>query len=150
MGTLKPPAPPGCGQASGALLPPWFVVSRAAVPDGIIHAIVAQAGGGAGLYLPSEENNDYMYGKASRPSTPIEFLMTNSYQRSFVEDQKDRQTDMVGQQTGGRQRTSVRHTKATLARDGCIKDAIEYSEVAKEDFSWKMNKFADVPSRLNV
>ena len=42
--------------------------------------------GGSKLYLPSEGNADYLYGKASRPSTPIEFLMTNSYQRSFVED----------------------------------------------------------------
>eukprot|EP01051_Picozoa_sp_SAG22_P018958 SAG22_NODE_3351_length_1763_cov_2.019832_3_plen_122_part_00 len=115
--------------------------------------LALQAGGGAGLYLPSEENNDYMYGKASRPSTPIEFLMTNSYQRSFVEDQKDRQVDEVavtGGSGGGGGKRPVRHTKATLARDGCIKDAIEYSQVAKEDFSWKMSKFADVPSRLNA
>eukprot|EP01052_Picozoa_sp_SAG31_P008035 SAG31_NODE_396_length_16264_cov_17.206496_5_plen_76_part_00 len=75
--------------------------------------------------------------------------MTNSYQRSFVEDQKDRQADVVAAVVPGG-RIPVRHTKASAARDGCVKEAINYADVAKEDYSWKMSKFADVPSRLGV
>jgi len=105
--------------------------------------------GGSKLYLPSEGNADYLYGKASRPSTPIEFLMTNSYQRSFVEDQKEQ--DVVDNEvTTRRSGTQVRQTKGSLARGNCVKEAIEYSEETKEDYSWKMSKFKAVPGRLHT
>lgn len=105
--------------------------------------------GGSKLYLPSEGNADYLYGKASRPSTPIEFLMTNSYQRSFVEDQKEQDVVDNGVTTR-RSGTQVRQTKGSLARGNCVKEAIEYSEETKEDYSWKMSKFKAVPGRLHT
>jgi hypothetical protein len=95
--------------------------------------------------LPSDGNAEYMYGKASRPSTPIEFLMTNSYLRSFVEDQKDRHEDGAATAAGVPKKTlKVRTTKAQAARAAAVKDMLEYEEA---ESTWKMSKFQNVPSR---
>lgn len=89
-----------------------------------------------------------MYGKASRPSTPIEFLMTNSYLRSFVEDQKDKHEDGAAAPPGLPKRTTkVRTTKAQAARAAAVKDMLEYEEA---ESTWKMSKFQNVPSRNNA
>jgi len=101
--------------------------------------------GAAQPALPSDGNREYMYGKASRPSTPIEFLMTNSYLRSFVEDQKEKHNDdaaTVGQPK--KTNTRVRMTKAQEARAAAVKDMLEYEEA---ESTWKMSKFQNVPSR---
>ena len=75
--------------------------------------------------------------------------MTNSYQRSFVEDQKEQ--DLVDNEvTTRRSGAPVRQTKGSLARGNCVKEAIEYSEETKEDYSWKMSKFKAVPGRLHT
>ena len=98
--------------------------------------------------LPSDGNGEYMYGKASRPSTPIEFLMTNSYLRSFVEDQKDKHEDGAAAPPGLPKRTTkVRTTKAQAARAAAVKDMLEYEEA---ESTWKMSKFQNVPSRNNA
>ena len=83
---------------------------------------------------------------ACSPSTPIEFLMTNSYLRSFVEDQKDKYNQAGGLQEGRKVRQVVRTTKATQARNSCIKDSLEYEEA---ESTWKMNKFAGVPPKVH-
>ena len=83
-----------------------------------------------------------------RPSTPIEFLMTNSYLRSFVEDQKDKHDDDADVGEGGKRGPiKVRTTKAAAARAGAVKDMLEYEEA---ESTWKMAKFQNVPSRNAV
>jgi hypothetical protein len=72
--------------------------------------------------------------------------MTNSYLRSFVEDQKHTY-DLAGGATEAKVRTAVRTTKATMARDETIKQALEYVE---QESSWKMNKFSHVSAKVGT
>ena len=73
--------------------------------------------------------------------------MTNSYLRSFVEDQKDKHED--GRTASGKPKktTQVRTTKAQAAREAAVKDMLEYEEAESQ---WKMKKFQNVPSRNQV
>ena len=71
--------------------------------------------------------------------------MTNSYLRSFVEDQKEKHEG--GAATAGQPKktnTRVRMTKAQEARAAAVKDMLEYEEA---ESTWKMSKFQNVPAR---
>ena len=68
--------------------------------------------------------------------------MTNSYLRSFVEDQKDKHDDDAAVGEGGKRGPiKVRTTKAAAARAGAVKDMLEYEEA---ESTWKMAKFQNV------
>ena len=69
-------------------------------------------------------------------------MMTNSYLRSFVEDQKDKHDDDAAVGEGGKRGPiKVRTTKAAAARAGAVKDMLEYEEA---ESTWKMAKFQNV------
>ena len=75
--------------------------------------------------------------------------MTNSYLRSFVEDQKDKHEDSRTASSSSasptpKKTTQVRTTKAQAAREAAVKDMLEYEEAESQ---WKMKKFQNVPSR---
>jgi hypothetical protein len=70
--------------------------------------------------------------------------MTNSYLRSFVEDQKDKHEDSRTASGKPKKTTQVRTTKAQAAREAAVKDMLEYEEAESQ---WKMKKFQNVPSR---
>eukprot|EP01046_Picozoa_sp_COSAG06_P035061 COSAG06_NODE_3727_length_4971_cov_2.507389_3_plen_99_part_00 len=78
------------------------------------------------------------------PSTPIEFLMTNSYLRSYVEDQKDKHESSAGAGGGKQPLKPVKSTKSTQLRKGHVKEMLQYEE---RESDWKMSKFANVQSR---
>merc|ERR1719272_446174 len=94
----------------------------------------------------SSDKAAHVFGKASRPSTPIEFLMTNSYQRSFVEDQKEK-FDTDSKKQGGVAKLKVRTTKATGLRNTVVKEALSYQEA---ESAWKMPKFANIPAKVET
>lgn len=73
--------------------------------------------------------------------------MTNSYLRSFVEDQKDKHEDSRTASGKPKKTTKVRTTKAQAAREAAVKDMLEYEEAESQ---WKMKKFQNVPSRNQV
>lgn len=70
--------------------------------------------------------------------------MTNSYLRSFVEDQKDKHEDVAMASGKPKKSTKVRMTKAQAARAAAVKDMLEYEEA---ESTWKMSKFQNVPAR---
>jgi hypothetical protein len=75
--------------------------------------------------------------------------MTNSYLRSFVEDQKDKHEDGAMQAGASvpKKNMKVRMTKAQAARSAAVKDMLEYEEA---ESTWKMSKFQNVPARNNA
>ncbi|KAI8851866.1 hypothetical protein BC829DRAFT_99044 [Chytridium lagenaria] len=58
--------------------------------------------------LPSDHDKAFAYGKPTRPSTPVACLMTDVYQREWIEDQEKREKE---RETVERERTKRKQTK---------------------------------------
>lgn len=95
--------------------------------------------------LPSDSDNNFAYGKPTRPSTPIENVMNNQYQRSFIADQQDSYANTSGSKNKMKIKTAVKENKTSVARANAIREQLNYEEPAK---TWKMKKFENVQSRL--
>ena len=62
-----------------------------------------------------------------------------------MEDQKEKHEGRSAQ-SGAKKKAPVRHTKTSKARNGAIKEQLDYVEA---ESSWKMSRFANVPSKIS-
>ncbi|KAI9104738.1 hypothetical protein DFS34DRAFT_690984 [Phlyctochytrium arcticum] len=107
--------------------------------------------GGSVLYrksaLPSDRDNWFTYGKPTRPSTPVASLMTDKYQREWLEEQEKLENERA--QASMKVKVKKRHHKAVQPRP---QPGLLSNPIAERDpwTLWKMSKFDKVGPHLNT
>ncbi|KAJ3105079.1 hypothetical protein HDU97_008483 [Phlyctochytrium planicorne] len=95
--------------------------------------------------LPSDHNRDFAYGKPTRPSTPVSRLMTDTYQRDWIEEQEKRakERDLVERERAKRKQTKT----VTPAKVSLPKKALMIDKDPKSLF--KLSKFQKVEPKIS-
>ena len=97
------------------------------------------------FHVPSDDNPEHAYGDPSRPGTPIDFVINNSYQRSWVQDQKDTFDQATAANGGPKARKPIKQNRSTELRDKAVTEVLAFNE---DESKWTMRKFKGVSSRV--
>lgn len=95
--------------------------------------------------LPSDQNPGYVYGKPTRPSTPVSRLMTDQYQREWIDKQAKKKADEQKLLKQKQERKAAKAIQATLAFKGRNKP----EPVATQEL-FKLKKFSHATTKLDT
>lgn len=95
--------------------------------------------------LPSDHDGLFTYGKATRPSTPVSRLMTDFYQREWMEEQDRRYQKEVKEKEKTRRKNIHKSVESRLHKP------IKHQTIFERDVStlFKMSKFKNVPAAIS-
>ncbi|KAJ3209010.1 hypothetical protein HDU67_006425 [Dinochytrium kinnereticum] len=95
--------------------------------------------------LPSDYDKGFAYGKPTRPSTPVARLMTDAYQREWIEDQEKREKE---RETSERERAKRKQNKTiTPAKVALPKKVLLIDKDPKDLF--KLSKFQKAQPKIS-
>ncbi|KAJ3187630.1 hypothetical protein HK101_009286 [Irineochytrium annulatum] len=126
--------------------------------DGIGKEGGMREGGGrvGGGPLPSDGNKDFTYGKPTRPSTPVKKLMSDVYQREWIEEQElkaKEQEDldkiiMHIYSPVTQEKTRRKHNKIVAPKPRYVPKKVTLPEKDTKTL-FKLSKFQEVPPKIS-